>query len=184
MDTIIGLGKAGCAIADKFAEYPQYKIFKIDSEALDSKSKNCHLIKRRHTPEEYEKTIRTMKTFFSKTTEDILFPLALPQTSGDDNFVTNAGSIENKGIEATLGVTLFDTEDLTWDVDLSYAYNENKVTDLGGNPEGINIPGFGTMFVRDIDQDDHARIAKAVYMEMAFDFGPQQYHCQIDNVVG
>ena len=99
MDTIIGLGKAGCAIADKFAEYPQYKIFKIDSEALDSKSKNCHLIKRRHTPEEYEKTIRTMKTFFSKTTEDILFPLALPQTSGDDNFVTNAGSIENKGIE-------------------------------------------------------------------------------------
>ena len=76
MDTIIGLGKAGCAIADKFAEYPQYKIFKIDSEALDSKSKNCHLIKRRHTPEEYEKTIRTMKTFFSKSTEYILFVLS------------------------------------------------------------------------------------------------------------
>ncbi len=28
MDTIVGLGKAGCAIADKFAQYPQYKIFK------------------------------------------------------------------------------------------------------------------------------------------------------------
>lgn len=51
-------------------------------------------------------------------------------------------------------------------------------------PVFLNIPGYGTMFVRDIDQDDYARIAKAVYMEMAFDFGPQQFHCQIDNVVG
>ena len=51
-------------------------------------------------------------------------------------------------------------------------------------PVFLNIPGFGTMFVRDLDQNDQARIAKAVYMEMAFDFGPQQYHCAIDNVVG
>ena len=76
MDTIVGLGKAGCAIADKFAEYPQYKIFKIDSEGLDSKNKNCHLIKRQDTPEEYEKVIRSMKTFFSKTTDDVLFILS------------------------------------------------------------------------------------------------------------
>jgi len=76
MDTVIGLGKAGCAIADKFAEYPQYKIFKIDSEGLNSKSKNCHLIKKRGTPEEYEKAIRSMKTFFSKATDDILFVLS------------------------------------------------------------------------------------------------------------
>lgn len=51
-------------------------------------------------------------------------------------------------------------------------------------PVFLNIPGYGTMFVRDIDQQDYARIAKAVYMEMAFDFGPQQFHCQIDNVIG
>ena len=51
-------------------------------------------------------------------------------------------------------------------------------------PVFLNIPGYGTMYVRDLDQNDQARIAKAVYMEMAFDFGPQQYHCAIDNVVG
>ena len=38
------------------------------------------------------------------------------------------------------------------------------------------------MFVRDLDQNDNARIAKAVYMEMGFDFGPQQYHVEINNV--
>ena len=27
---VIGLGNAGCSIADSFAQYPQYKIFKIN----------------------------------------------------------------------------------------------------------------------------------------------------------
>ena len=30
MQTIIGLGKAGCNIADKFSQYPQYTTYKID----------------------------------------------------------------------------------------------------------------------------------------------------------
>ncbi len=34
MDTIIGLGRAGCAIAEKFTQHPQYKVFKIDSERI------------------------------------------------------------------------------------------------------------------------------------------------------
>ena len=53
MDTIVGLGKAGCAIADKFSKYPQYKIFKIDSEGLDKGEKRSHLLKRRKHPEQY-----------------------------------------------------------------------------------------------------------------------------------
>ena len=27
---VIGLGSAGCGIADKFAQYPQYSIYKVD----------------------------------------------------------------------------------------------------------------------------------------------------------
>tara|TARA_Y100001949_G_scaffold60624_1_gene51350 strand:+ start:3536 stop:4663 length:1128 start_codon:yes stop_codon:yes gene_type:complete len=49
-------------------------------------------------------------------------------------------------------------------------------------PVFTNIPGFGTVFVRDIDQDDHARVAKAIYMEMGYDFGPPSYHCMINDV--
>ena len=30
MDTIIGLGKAGCNIVDKFAKYSQYITYKLD----------------------------------------------------------------------------------------------------------------------------------------------------------
>ena len=62
MDTIVGLGKAGCAIADKFAQYPQYKVFKIDSEGLDSKSKNNYVLTKQGSPEDYETSVRSMKT--------------------------------------------------------------------------------------------------------------------------
>jgi len=44
------------------------------------------------------------------------------------------------------------------------------------NPVFTNIPGYGTVLVRDIDQDANARIGKAIYMEMGFEFGPPSYH--------
>ena len=76
MDTIVGLGKAGCAIADKFAQYPQYKVFKIDSEGLDSKSKNNYVLTKQGSPEDYETSVRSMKTFFKRITDDVLFILS------------------------------------------------------------------------------------------------------------
>ena len=50
------------------------------------------------------------------------------------------------------------------------------------SPIFTNIPGKGTVFVRDIDQNDNARVAKAIYMEMGIDFGPPQYHLHIDEI--
>ena len=49
-------------------------------------------------------------------------------------------------------------------------------------PVFTNIPGYGTVFVRDIDQDDSAKVAKAIYMEMGYDFGPPSYHLKIAKV--
>ena len=73
MDTIIGLGKAGCAIADKFAQHPQYKVFKIDSEGLDVSDERAYLLERYDHPEKYEKNIPFLGSFFEDVTEDILF---------------------------------------------------------------------------------------------------------------
>ena len=56
MDTIIGLGAAGCNIAEKFAEYSQYKVLKVDSERrpFDWLNKGFKLIPEQKSPEEYE----------------------------------------------------------------------------------------------------------------------------------
>ena len=59
---IIGLGKAGCTIADQFAEYPQYDVFKID---VDVEGTNCLKIPHQPGPEEYERDTPSFKQFFS-----------------------------------------------------------------------------------------------------------------------
>ena len=48
---VIGLGDAGCNVADSFAQYPQYKIFKIN---VDIEGKGCYNIPILETAEEYE----------------------------------------------------------------------------------------------------------------------------------
>ena len=73
MNTVIGLGKAGCAIADKFSQYPQYKVYKIDSEGINKEEKRAKLLKRQETPEEYESSAPSLKTFFRYVSDDILF---------------------------------------------------------------------------------------------------------------
>ena len=59
---IIGLGKAGCGIADELSQYPQYKIFKID---VDIEGSGCYSVPAFDKAEQYEKyDFPKLKTFF------------------------------------------------------------------------------------------------------------------------
>ena len=51
---IIGLGKAGCNIAELFKQYPQYKVFKIDSDEKLKRKKNCLYIPKQSSVELYD----------------------------------------------------------------------------------------------------------------------------------
>jgi hypothetical protein len=59
---IVGLGDAGCKIADAFAEHSQYKIFKIN---VDIEGKGCYTVPEFENPEKYEEyTYPKIKAFF------------------------------------------------------------------------------------------------------------------------
>ena len=59
---VIGLGDAGCKIADCFSQYSQYKNFKIN---VDIEGKRCYNIPILETAEEYESyAYPKIKTFF------------------------------------------------------------------------------------------------------------------------
>ena len=66
---IIGLGQAGCNIADAMAQYPQYNIYKID---VGLEGKKCLNVKQQSGPEEYEANAPSMKTFFRNIKGDTL----------------------------------------------------------------------------------------------------------------
>lgn len=70
METVIGLGAAGCRIADAFAQYPQYTTYKIDNNL---KGDNCFSLQPKLSPEDYERNVPDMSVFFQNIEGDILF---------------------------------------------------------------------------------------------------------------
>ena len=80
MQVVVGLGKAGCNIADIFMRYPQYEVYKIDTNI---EGDNCKSLKQQKNPEDYE------KKFVSRTTaikgisrKEILFITSCGHVSG------------------------------------------------------------------------------------------------------
>ena len=71
MDTIIGLGKAGCAIADKFAQYSQYCAYKIDVGL--KRTPTTYPIKESENVEDYEENCPTFGKFFKGIEGEVLF---------------------------------------------------------------------------------------------------------------
>jgi len=71
METIIGLGRAGCAIAERFAKYPQYDVYKMDV-GLKRNPRN-YGIKGGPRPEDYEESLGSLKRFFKDVNGELLF---------------------------------------------------------------------------------------------------------------
>lgn len=75
MDTVIGLGSAGCNIADEFAKYSQYKIYKIDCELDGLRQEGIYNMPWQDSVERYEEKCPDMTNFFKGLSGDILFVL-------------------------------------------------------------------------------------------------------------
>jgi hypothetical protein len=67
---IIGLGKAGCKIADLFKQYPQYTVFKFDSDEKLKRKKNCFYIPSQGSVELYDANPIDLKRFKNNLDED------------------------------------------------------------------------------------------------------------------
>jgi len=74
MDTIIGLGNAGCNIVDKFAQFPQYLTYKLDVGL--KRTKTTFPLKEYKKIEDYEEKLPSLKTFFKEVQGEILFVVA------------------------------------------------------------------------------------------------------------
>lgn len=73
MDIVIGLGQAGCNIADEFAKYSQYKILKIDCDLEGLSQDGIYRMPRQDDTEKYEKKCPNMSDFFKDVTGEVLF---------------------------------------------------------------------------------------------------------------
>ena len=67
-----------------------------------------------------------------KTTDLLNYAPTIAMSAFRNRAWQNIGSLENKGIEATIGVKPIQTKDFYWTVDYNITYNKNEITDLSG----------------------------------------------------
>lgn len=87
----------------------------------------------------FNNRLRLTLDVYKKNSKDLILLTPLPVTTGYLNLYSNVGELENRGIEISLGGRLIATEDFTWDLDINWSTNKNKLKSLyGGLTERMN----------------------------------------------
>lgn len=69
--------------------------------------------------------------YFDKTTRDLHLETSIPAYSGGGRMMSNVGTINNSGVEATVGIVPVSRPAFNWNLSLNGTYLQNKVVSLG-----------------------------------------------------
>lgn len=87
----------------------------------------------------FNNRLRFKLDVYKKNSKDLILLTPLPVTTGYLNLYSNVGELENKGVEISLGGRIIDTKDFTWDLDVNWSTNKNKLKSLySGLQERMN----------------------------------------------
>ena len=131
---------------DNFGSYPRYTV--------PSESNNPNLKPEQTSSWEIGTEIKFLNnrlgvdlTYYNAVTTDQIFPVTVSPASGYRRMVTNAGKVENKGIEAMIYYTVIKNKDWQWDLTLNWAKNTNEVVELTEGVENINLSSLWGVYV-------------------------------------
>lgn len=86
--------------------------------------------------------------YYVRKTDDLLYNVPVPGTSGFTTQLVNIGSMENKGFEFVLNSTNIKKGSFTWSSSFNLAKNSNKITKLDGDQ--TIIPGNDGRFLNSL----------------------------------
>jgi len=88
----------------------------------------------------YDQRLRFEGTWYSgENKNQILSNIPVTSSSGYDQININAGLVETKGIELTLGGTPVQSKNWTWDLNMNFSRNRTKLIELS---EGVDVVEF------------------------------------------
>lgn len=80
-------------------------------------------------------------TFYESNNENQIFQKSLPLSSGASSKLFNAGNLNSKGFEATLGGTLIDNSSLRWNMNFTFTTNKTIITELAEGTDFVRFWG-------------------------------------------
>jgi TonB-linked SusC/RagA family outer membrane protein len=81
-------------------------------------------------------------TYYIANTVDQIFPVAITTSTGYSSKYVNAGNIENRGVELSLYGTPVKTQDFSWNVNVNWTRNRNKVISLYNDSKNLQLGSF------------------------------------------
>ena len=87
--------------------------------------------------------IRFTADAYYKNISNLLYSYQAPFYLGGGDYLRNIGSVENKGLEFSLGGTPVAAGKLRWTTNFNISFNRNKVLDLGGL-DNVIVNGVGS----------------------------------------
>ena len=84
--------------------------------------------------------------YYNKITEDMLWNVNIPISSGFSSTTKNIGKIRNRGVELAVNSVNISNNEFTWETDFNIAFNRNKVLDLGNVEKIQNGIGFSGQY--------------------------------------
>ncbi len=118
-----------------------------------------------------------------KTTDLLNYAPTLALSAYRNQAWQNIGSLENKGIEVSLGVKPIQNDNFFWTLDYNFTYNKNEITDLNGvSSDGSPVPNTGIK----IGTDKYLEYNQVGYAMNSFYVYQQAYDAKgnaIENVV-
>ncbi|AHG90184.1 TonB-dependent receptor [Gemmatirosa kalamazoonensis] len=87
-------------------------------------------------------------TIYKSRTEDAILPIPLAPSAGYATEYKNGGTLENRGLEASLNIRPFARKDLSWEIGLNWGQNRSKLVALEG-ADFLPVPGrfVGNVFM-------------------------------------
>ena len=88
----------------------------------------------------FENRVRFEGTYYTVENKNQIVPnIPIPGSSGYNSVSINAGVLESKGFELSLGLTPIRSENWNWDLNLNYTANESKILALADGVDYIEF---------------------------------------------
>jgi TonB-linked SusC/RagA family outer membrane protein len=99
----------------------------------------------------FDGKLTTNVTYYQTSTQDQTVPVQISSASGFTTFLTNTGTVSNKGLETAVRVTPIRKKDLDVSIGANYTRNVNKVVSISNSLPQINL--FGNAASRVVAQE-------------------------------
>jgi outer membrane receptor protein involved in Fe transport len=78
-------------------------------------------------------------TYYDAKTFNQIFPVPISTATGYNSRWLNSGNVRNKGVELSMFGTPVQTKDFSWNINLNWTRNRNKVEELWVDPNDPNV---------------------------------------------